>query len=143
MDPAVVAAHPMPTPLGRPPSSHDQTSDPSLLSQQTFSSQTFVDQQRQHRDSESSQPTEQSMSQVVDTDFVGQAYGQSSISQTLTNDSLFQSSVEEQTSQLSSHSVMGQTDPSFDIPSSSIPMAPGQTQVRSGVYLKSTWINTF
>ncbi|KAL5007767.1 hypothetical protein ScPMuIL_016573 [Solemya velum] len=127
MDPAVVAAHPMPTPLGRPPSTHDQNTEPGLLTQQSYSSQTFVDQQRQHLDSESSQPTEQSMSQPVDTDFGGQAYGQSSISQTLTNDSLFQSSVDDQTSQLS-HSVMGQTDSSFDMPTTSLPLAPGQSQ---------------
>ncbi|XP_069132405.1 caprin-1-like isoform X2 [Argopecten irradians] len=123
MDPAVVAAHPMPpAPLGHQPES---------LSSQTFSNQGFGDlaQQAPHdltsanKESTQSLLSKQQSSLGGASDFPSQTFGQS-----LQSDALFPSSAVKGNSSQLTQNVMGKSNDNsiskFDIPPS-IPMPPG------------------
>lgn len=139
MDPAVVAAHPMPpAPLGRPTPTH--SADSSTLSQQAYSSQGFGDlQQKQQSLSDPSQSQndtqsrlnhqQQTVSALTGQDYSSQTFTQNSLSQSLQNDSLFQSSSVKDNSSSQMSSMVGQTVndttiSQFELPPS-IPMPPG------------------
>lgn len=139
MDPAVVAAHPMPpAPLGGPATS---------ISSQTFTSSAFADLQPSQTidNSQSSQPPsdpslmsqQQSVSltgqDYSSQEFTQQTFGQSSLTPALQSDSLFhQSSGIDSSSAPLGQSVMGQTlsdttISQFEIPPQ-IPMPPSHEQ---------------
>ena len=141
MDPAVVAAHPMPpAPLG---------ADPTSITSQTFTSAGFGDLQASQsidnsQTAKASDPSLLSQQQSVSlagqdftaTDYNQQTFGQSSLSQGLQSDSLFHqpSGMEGTSAQMSSmgQSLSDTTISQFDIPPQ-IPMPPSHdqaTQVR-------------
>ena len=127
MDPAVVAAHPMPTapPMARPPSTHT----PESLTQSGFGS-TYSEQQALDSDPQSVDPSiisQQTVTSVQSQDFTNSSFGQSS--RTIPADNMFSNTVSDSSSGTMSHNVLGQsgTDSTlsqYEIPPS-IPMPPG------------------
>lgn len=146
MDPAVVAAHPMPQSqqaLGRPAS--NQTPDTSSLQQSGFGgTSSFGEQQsafgeQQSLDSELSvNKVDQSVySQAQKTssqDYPSTGFSQSNLSHTLQTDSLFSGAVSSGDSNTGNMSMLGKgesptiTHTQFDIPPQ-LPMPPGHDQV--------------
>ncbi|XP_045174193.2 caprin-1-like [Mercenaria mercenaria] len=149
MDPAVVAAHPMPQsqqPLGRPPS--NQTPDSSSLPQTGFSSaSTFAEQQSAFGDQQSLD-SELSVSKVThggsvdksvysqanvapSQDFSGSAFTQSNLSHSLQTDSLFSGTVSAGDSNTGNRGMMGKGETTshtqYEIPPQ-LPMPPGHEQ---------------
>ena len=122
MDPAVVAAHPMPS------TQHRHVADSTNLTSQTFSNPGYVQQQQQSRDSSHTNvPSELSQQQQMASgpqDFTSQ----NTFAQSLQNDSLFASSGVEESSQMQQN-VLGQTSDTaisqFDMPPPALPMPPG------------------
>lgn len=129
MDPAVVAAHPMPAapPMARPPSTHT----PESLSQSGFGA-SYGDQQTLDSDPQTVDPSiisQQTVTSVQSQDFTNSSFGQSARTQTMQSDNMFSNAVSDNSSGTVSHSVLSQSgkDSSlsqYDIPPS-IPMPPG------------------
>ena len=142
MDPAVVAAHPMPTaaPMPRPPSTHT----PESLTQTGFGA-SYGEQQTLDTDPQSvdpsiiSQQTVTSVSSVQSQDFTNSSFGQSARTQTMQADNMFSNAVSDSGSGTVSHSVLGQTGADsalsqYEIPPQ-IPMPPGHDSSQVGILI--------
>lgn len=130
MDPAVVAAHPMPTAstMARPPSTHT----PESLSQSGFGASSYGEQQTLDSDPQSVDPSiisQQTVTTAQSQDFTNSSFGQSARTQTIQSDNMFSNAVSDSSSGTMAHKVLGQsgTDSSlsqYEIPPS-IPLPPG------------------
>lgn len=127
MDPAVVAAHPMPTapPMARPPSTHT----PESLTQSGFGA-SYSEQQTLDTDPQSVDPSIISQQTVTSVQSQNSNFGQSArTQQTIQADTMFSNAVSDNSAGAVSHSVLGQSgaDSSlsqYEIPPQ-IPMPPG------------------
>ena len=142
MDPAVVAAHPMPTAssMARPPSTHT----PESLSQSGFGASSYGEQQTLDSDPQSVDPSiisQQTVTTVQSQDFTNSSFGQSARTQTIQSDNMFSNAVSDNSSGTLSHKVLGQsgTDSSlsqYEIPPS-IPLPPGHESSQVCMVLKA------
>lgn len=129
MDPAVVAAHPMPPApsMARPPSTHT----PESLSQSGFGP-SFGEKQTLDADPQSLDPSiisQQTVTSVQSQDFPNSSFGQSARTQTMQTDNMFSNAVSDSSAGTMSHTVLGHsgadsTLSQYEIPPS-IPMPPG------------------
>ena len=138
MDPAVVAAHPMPTapPMARPPSTHT----PESLAQSGFGA-SYSEQQTLDTDPQSVDPSiisQQTGTTVQSQDFTNSSFGQSArTQQTMQADNMFSNAVSDNSAGAVSHSVLGQsgadsTLSQYEIPPQ-IPMPPGHDSAQVGL----------
>lgn len=145
MDPAVVAAHPMPQsqqPLGRPPS--NQTPDTSSLQQSGFGGATSFGEQQSAFGEQQSLDSELSVNKVDQSvysqanaapsqDYSGTGFTQGNLSHTLQTDSLFSGAVSAGDSNTGNMSRLGKGESStishtqYDIPPQ-LPMPPSHEQ---------------